>query len=192
MPLPCARCQTPLPKWELVSGDTAVCTHCSASNTVRVFPALLAATQSARGEAAAEGDAACFDHPGRRAVASCSQCGRFVCPLCAIASGEETWCPNCVAAGSGTARVARTETSRTLYDSIALLIPLLSFAFWPITILTGPATVVFTAMKWRQPLSLVRRARWRFYAASLIGLAELGGWIWGIAYFVARSKMGKP
>lgn len=157
---------------------------------MRVFPALLAAETAAHPETAAEGEAACFDHPGKRAVASCRQCGRFVCQLCAIQSGAETWCPSCVAAGSGPAQAANTETSRMLYDSVALIVPLASFVFWPLTILTGPATVVFSLMKWRQPLSLVRRFRWRFVLAMLIGLAELGAWIWGILYFVARSKMG--
>jgi hypothetical protein len=191
MPIPCARCETPLPKWELVSGDTAICTNCGSENTVRVFPALLAPENAVRPEAAAEGEAACFDHPNKRAVASCRQCGRFVCPLCAIQFGAETWCPSCVAAGSGPAKAANTDTSRTLYDSVALILPLASFGFWPITLLTGPATVVLAIMKWRQPLSLVRRFRWRFVAAILIGLAELGGWIWGVVYFVARAKMGR-
>jgi len=191
MPLPCARCQTPLPKWELVSGDTATCTDCGARNTVRVFPALLAAEKAARGESAAEGEAACFDHPNKRAVASCRQCGRFVCQLCAVPFGAETLCPSCVAVGIGPAKTANTDTSRTLYDSIAFILPLASFAFWPMTILTGPATVVFTLMKWRQPRSLVRRFRWRFVVAILIGLAETGAWVWGIWYFVARAKMGQ-
>jgi hypothetical protein len=190
MPLPCARCQTPLPKWELVSGDTAVCTNCGSQNTLRVFPALLASENAPRPETAAEGEAACFDHPGKRAVASCLQCGRFVCQLCAIHSGTETWCPSCVAARSGLAKAAHTDTTRTLYDSIALILPLASLVFWPMTILTGPATVVLSLIKWRQPLSLVRRFRWRFVVAILIGLAEFGAWVWGILYFVARSKMG--
>src|SRR5579863_3860615 len=126
MSLPCARCQTPLPKWELASGDTAVCTNCGSANTVRVFPALLAAGKPALPDAADEGEAACFDHPGKRAVASCRQCGRFVCQLCAIRFGEETLCPSCVAAGSGPAKAANTDPARTLYDSVALILPLAS------------------------------------------------------------------
>ncbi len=191
MPLPCARCQTPLPKWELASGDRAVCTHCGSANTVRVFPAFLAARQAARPDAAEEGEAACFDHPGKRAVGSCRQCGRFVCQLCAIQLGEETWCPSCVAAGTGAAKAANTDISRNLYDSIALILPLASFIFWPLTALTGPSTVIFSLLRWRRPLSLVRRFRWRFVAAILIGLAETGAWIWGIVYFVAKAKAGR-
>ena len=190
MPLPCARCQTPLPKWELVSGDAAVCTSCGSRNTVRAFPALLASGKPALPDSAAEGEAACFDHPGKRAVASCQQCGRFVCQLCAIQFGAETLCPSCVASGRGQARAVNSDSSRVLYDSIALILPIASLVAWPLTIRTGPASVVLSLMKWRQPLSLVRRFRWRFVVAILIGLAELGAWIWGIVYFVARAKMG--
>lgn len=151
---------------------------------------MLAAEQPARPDAAAEGEAACFDHPGKRAVASCRQCGRFVCQLCAIQFGADTWCPSCVAAGTGPARAANTAASRILYDSVALILPLASLVLWPLTVLTGPATVVFSVLKWRQPLSLVRRYRWRFVVAIAIGLGELGAWIWAILYIVARSRMG--
>ncbi len=41
-----------------------------------------------------------------------------------------------------------------------------------------------------QPLSLVRRSRWRFVAGIAIGLAETGAWVWGILYMVARSRAG--
>ena len=191
MPLPCARCQTPLPQWELVSGNQAVCTNCSSPNTVQVFPAFLAARQAAIPAAAAEGEASCFDHPGKLAVAACSQCGRFVCLLCSVDLGGATWCPSCVALGAGAAQAARTDTARNLYDSVALILPLASLVFWPLTFLTGPATVVFSFLRWNRPLSLVRRFRWRFVVAIVLGLAETAAWIWGILYFMARAKMGK-
>jgi hypothetical protein len=138
-----------------------------------------------------EGDAACYDHPSKRAVAACQQCGRFVCQLCSVQFGAETWCPSCVAAGSGKAKAANLETSRTLYDSVALTLPLASLIFWPLTAIAAPGAVVFSCMKWSQPLSLVRRTRWRFILAILIGLLETGLWIWGTVYFGAIMKAGK-
>jgi hypothetical protein len=95
-----------------------------------------------------------------------------------------------VAAGSGKAKTANLETSRTLYDSIALIAPLITLLFWPLTLVTAPGAVVFTIMKWSQPLSLVRRNRWRFVAAALVGLTETGLWIWAAVYLVAvlRAK----
>jgi hypothetical protein len=191
MPVPCALCNMPLPKWGLDAAGEAVCTLCGASNQARVFPAAFQAPARVETEAALEGEATCYDHPGKRAVAACQQCGRFVCQLCAVALGEATWCPSCVAAGAGRAKAANLESSRTLYDSVALVTPLISLLMWPLTLITAPGTIVLAIAKWRAPLSLVRRSRWRFVAAILIGLAEVGGWIWGIAYFLLRSKTGK-
>ncbi len=106
------------------SVTAAVCKMCGAANTARAFPALLAPRTVPQPEAALEGEAACFDHPAKRAVAACQQCGRFVCQLCAVDLSGATWCPSCVAAGAGRARAANPESWRTLYDSIALTLPL--------------------------------------------------------------------
>ena len=163
----------PLPKWELATGDTAVCTLCGSRNTVRVYPVAFSDAAPARAESALEGEAACYDHPSKRAVAACRQCGRFVCQLCSVEFASETWCPYCVAAGAGKARSARPETSRTLYDSMALLVPLSAVLLYPFMILSAPASLALTVLKWRQPLSLVRRNRWRFVAAILLSVGEL-------------------
>jgi hypothetical protein len=194
MPIHCARCDTPLPKWELATSDICVCTACSSRNTVRAFPAMLAMRTAPVTEMALEGEAACFDHPGKRAVAACGQCGRFVCQLCSVAFGDGVLCPNCVAAGSGQAQAAKLETSRTLYDSIALLLPLASLPAYPLTLLTAPASLILTAMKWRAPLSLVRRNRWRFAVAIAVSLTEIVLWILfviGIA-IALKSRMRRP
>jgi hypothetical protein len=190
MPVPCARCDSPLPLWELSSADAAVCTSCGSRNTVRVFPALFAAPSTpAVPESALDGEAACFDHPSKRAVAACHQCGRFVCLLCSVEFDGQVWCPSCVAAGKGQKKVY-LEPSRVLYDSIALTVPLASLIFWPFTIVTGPGTLVFAAMTWKRPLSLVRQWRWRFLVAILIGLAETVGWVWLIVYWWEQFRMG--
>ena len=183
MPLSCARCDSLLTPGELAGPGVAVCARCHSENTVHTFPAaLIPPAPPAPVELAAEGEAACFDHPGKRAVAACQQCGRFVCQLCAVGFADATLCPSCVAGGRGKAKAANLETSRTLYDSIALMAPLLSLGFWPFTIIAAPGTVAFSLMKWRQPLSLVRRNRWRFVVAILIGIIETGLWIWGLLY----------
>ena len=191
MPVPCALCNMPLPKWELAAGGNATCTFCGGSNQARVFPAAFRAAPPVASEAALEGEAACFDHPARRAVAACQQCGRFVCPLCLVQLGEAIWCPACVAAGAGQAKAAKLENSRTLYDSMALSIPLVSLLLWPLTAIAAPAAIVLAIAKWRAPLSLVRRSRWRFAAAILVGLMQLAGWVWGITYLLLRTTRGR-
>jgi len=180
----------PLPDRALTGDDVARCGLCGAENQVRVFPAAFRSAAPARPEAALDGEAACFDHPGKRAVAACRHCGRFVCQLCAVEFGEEIWCPSCVTARAGKAERANLETSRTLYDSIALSVPLLSLIMWPMTAITGPGAVVFSIVKWRAPLSLVRRNRWRFVAAIFIGLAEVAGWFLVIVYGLMRARTG--
>ncbi len=158
---------------------------------VHVFPALLAAPAApAIPESALDGEAACFDHPSKRAVAACHLCGRFVCALCSVEFDGQVWCPSCVAAGKGQRQAVYLEPSRTLYDSIALAAPLVSLIVWPLTLITGPGTLVFSAMRWKRPLSLVRKSRWRFVVASVIGLAETVGWVWLIVYWWERFRMG--
>jgi hypothetical protein len=189
MPVPCARCDSPLPLWELASAGVAACTTCGSRNTVRVFPALFAAPAApAVPESALEGEAACFDHPSKRAVAACHLCGRFVCALCSVEFDGQVWCPTCVAAGKGQRQTVYLDPSRMLYDSIALTVPLASLIAWPITAITGPGTIVFSAMRWKRPLSLVRKSRWRFVVAIAIGLAETVGWILLVVYLWGKSR----
>jgi hypothetical protein len=184
MPVPCARCDSPLPLWELAAAGVAACTTCGSRNTVRVFPALFAAPSApAIPERALDGEAACFDHPSKRAVAACHRCGRFVCLLCSVEFGGQVWCPSCVAAGKGQSQAVYLEPSRTLYDSISLAVPLLSLIVWPFTIVTGPGTLVFAAMTWKRPLSLVRTSRWRFVVAMVLGFALTAGWLWLLIYW---------
>ena len=182
----------PLPKWELASSPEAVCTLCGSANRVSLFPAAFARPAAATPEIASEGEASCFDHPGKRAVAACCQCGRFVCQLCAVQFGADTWCPSCVAAGSGRARAASQTASLTLFDSIVLTIPVAAvLLLWPLTILTAPGTIALAVMTWKKPLSPVRRWRWRFLAGIGLSLLQLGGWAWAIAYLVARMAAGR-
>jgi len=179
----------PLPKWELAAGGAAICTMCGSDNHARVFPAAIGSELPARAETAVEGEAVCFDHPAKRAVESCSQCGRFVCQLCAVEFAQEIWCPACVAAGAGRAKTVKAVTSRTLYDSIVLILPLASLIVWPLTIFAAPAALVLGILKWRQPIGLVRRNRWRMVLGMTISAAEIGAWIWGIIYLVSMANM---
>ncbi len=179
----------PLPDRMLDSGGAGTCTLCGASNRVRVFPAAVRTLASARPETALVGEAACFDHPGKRAVAACRYCGRFVCQLCSVEAGGEIWCPSCVVNRAGNAREANFEAGRPLYDSIALTVPLLSLLIWPFTIVTAPGAVVFSILKWKAPMSPVRRFRWRFVAAIFVGLSMTAGWIVGLVYLLAHRSV---
>jgi DNA-directed RNA polymerase subunit RPC12/RpoP len=135
MSVPCNRCGRPLPKWELARQDEAQCPECGAYSVVRVFPALFYSQTGPVTAEAAEGEAACFDHPGKQAVAACGHCGRFVCQLCAVDFKGGVWCPACFAAGDLSTTGAERENSRTLYDSIALTVAVAPLVLWPFTAL---------------------------------------------------------
>ena len=190
MPVPCARCSMPLPKWELMNGGAATCTSCNSRNTVRVYPAALAQSAATHAESALEGEAACFDHPGKRAISACQKCGRFVCQLCAVEFGSAIWCPSCIAGSAGQERSANPDTSRMLYDTWALAIPFGLLIIWPLTLLSAPAVVALAIMKWKSPRSLVRRNRWRFAVGLVAGVLQGMAWLWGVVYFIAKVRSG--
>jgi hypothetical protein len=177
----------PLPKWELARGGDADCASCGSTNSVLLFPAALHQSAAAHAEAALAGDAACFDHPGKRAVAACGQCGRFMCQLCAVDMGAGMWCPSCVADPKGGAKRGKAESSRALYDTWALFIPFGLLLIWPLTILSAPTVVGLALLRWRRPISLVRRNRWRFVAGLAVALIQGGLWVWFIWYLVAKG-----
>ena len=189
MPVPCARCSTPLPKWELRNGSAADCAACGTHNTVRLFPAALSQTQAAQADPALEGEAACFDHPGKRADAVCLHCGRFVCALCAVEVGSGLSCPSCLA-NPVAAQKTDAGNARMLYDTWALFLPFGLLAIWPLTILSAPAVVALALMKWRAPLSLIRRNRWRFAAGLGVAIVQGGLWVWFLWYVVAKARSG--
>ena len=95
-----------------------------------------------------------------------------------------------MAAGAGKAKSANLDTSRLLYDSTALILPLVSLLIYPFTLIAAPASLVLSALTWSRPLSLVRRNRWRFVAAILISVTEICLWTLGIVYLVSGRFRG--
>jgi hypothetical protein len=192
--VPCNTCGMPLPEWDLASGETSTCPDCGAKHQVKIFPAAFRLAHSTEFESAAEGDAACFDHPASRASASCVQCGRFVCQLCVVELLGNTYCPSCMAAGvsklagHGVAGHGMAG-SRVAYDSIALATALGPLLFFPITLLTGPIAIFLSLRYWKRPLPLMHANRWRFVASILIGLLEVGVLGWAILYVVLRGAV---
>ena len=74
---------------------------------------------------------------------------------------------------------------------MALWTPLVAtIVFWPVTILSGPGVLVFAAMKWKKPLSLVRKSRWRFVVALLLGFSQTALWTWLIIFWWESFRMG--
>jgi hypothetical protein len=192
MAVPCNRCNMLLTTQEYASTGACVCSFCLSPNTVRLFPALYQTRPAPTvAEVAADNEATCFDHPQKRAADSCSQCGRFVCQLCAVPFRGATWCPSCVSGGPKAKPVAALEPSRMLYDSMALTLALGPLLMWPFTVLTAPAALFVIVKFWKRPLGVVRRWRWRFAAAALIAGSQLVGWVWLTFYLIAEAKLRK-
>jgi len=187
--VPCNSCGVPLPEWELASGETSVCPDCGTAHQVKIFPAALRTPGATRLETAAEGEAACFDHPASRAVASCSQCGRFVCPLCLVELAGAKFCPSCMAKGVSKLSGGNAAGSRVAYDSIALTMALAPLLILPLTIVTGPIALYIALRYWKRPLVLMHRNRWRFVAAILFGLIEVVGLGWLFLYTFLRRAV---
>jgi hypothetical protein len=191
--VPCSSCGLQLPEWELTSSEASTCPDCGTEHQVKMFPAALRVAPPTMFQSAAEGEATCFDHPGSRAVASCAQCGRFVCQLCLTDLMGNSYCPSCVAAGLSKAPRRDLASSRVAYDSIALAAAVGPLLFFPITILTGPVTVFLAFHYWKRPLAWMHANRWRFVIGILIGLLEVGGLGWLIVYaFLRRAAAAAP
>jgi hypothetical protein len=181
----------PLQTRQLATNGTANCTLCGAANQAWLFHAALTSAPLVHPEIALEGEAACYEHSDKRAIGACQRCGRFVCQFCSVEFGSEVLCPTCVMGGNVAS--ARLNPSLTMFDSIALIAPLASLIIYPFTIVAAPASLVLSLVKWKQPISPVRRNRWRFVVAIIISLIMIGLWIWGVTYLVALVvKNGSP
>ena len=138
-----------------------------------------------------EGEATCFEHAGKRAVAVCNKCGRFLCALCEVEVAGQIWCPSCLVSRSTGGPIQALENRRTLFDSTALALAVLPALFVYPAILTGPAVFYLAIRYWKRPSSIIPRGKWRFILALLFASAELGLFALVIfAFFQLRSGSG--
>lgn len=180
----CHLCLAPL-RYEK-NGEPVLC-HCGAKATLFVYPALIRRASADAGEAIqAEGESACFLHGGKRAVAACDSCGRFMCALCRIEWGERVLCPACVTAAEK--RTNLLVRSRPMYDSMALAIAAGSVLLLYLSPFTAPFALWLAIRGLRAPGSLTPRTKARAWIAILLATAEFIGWTWLIVYFVLKAK----
>jgi hypothetical protein len=145
---------------------------------VEIFPALFRQFTPGRGgdRLLTEEEASCFYHPQKRAAVPCDACGRFLCGLCDCELNGRHLCPVCLEAGGRKGKIKNLQTSRTLYDSIALALAVYPVAlvfgiyFTPIT---APMALYVAIRHWNSPRGLVRRTRARFVAAIVLAVMEL-------------------
>jgi len=181
----CPKCLRPLPDWLLKDSHvSSMCPQCQSAVDVYCFPALYKAEEKldAAQFGLAEGDACCYEHGTRRAQSICSNCGRFLCALCEVPMGHETFCPDCL-----NGRQAPV-LQRTKFDSIAL-----ALATWPVfifyfVVITAPLAFGMAIYAWKKPSSLVRRSRWRIYLTMGIAALEMAGIVALVVFVVMQVK----
>jgi hypothetical protein len=191
MSLLCPECSFELKPASLESPEYRACHVCGHETSALAFPACYArdAAITAADLRREEEDASCFYHESKRAANACSQCGRFLCALCSAQIGENILCPNCVVAGEkGKSTQVRLERKRTLYDSAALLVAVLTGLTVSFSIIGGPVAAYLALRYWKRPSSIVRRYQWRKWLALALGLAETGAWAWGIVYLILNRQ----
>ena len=183
----CPGCTRALPPDLENASEFGRCPTCHDNLRVFAFPALhRAAPTAVAAPVLNAGDASCFYHPLRQASVACDSCGRFLCTLCDVELGATHRCPSCLETGKEKRKLEMVENRRTLYDGLALALAIVPVLFWPLTVLSAPATLFVVFRYWRRPLSIVPRTRIRFVIAGVIALAQICGWL-VLAYFVFAS-----
>lgn len=184
--LRCPACSGDLLIAELQSAAMNSCPTCEKALTVRWYPALTRKeTVNAGRRILLEEEASCFFHESKQAESLCEACGRYLCALCEIVFEGKTLCPACLETAQEKESMDGLVRQRFRHDSFALMLALLPILFWSITIITAPVAVVYAIFRWNSARSLVRSGNGVFAAAILLGLAQIGFWLW--IFFVANS-----
>jgi len=119
--LECGACGSPLPFLD-TARDTP-CAQCGAIQYYAVFPAAFRAqaTGGPGENTLSDEEAACFVHPGKRAVHPCGLCGRFMCSLCEISSQDQHLCPECYSRRMAPGGPPESMASFFRFDRLALI-----------------------------------------------------------------------
>jgi LSD1 subclass zinc finger protein len=175
----CTGCGKPLAGGRYNSGAEFRCSNCDAQLLVEVFPALFRGAGAVPGGEAliSEGEASCFYHPHKKAVALCSACGSFLCTLCETDLAGSCLCPSCIDKGRLGEGIEQLVTQRTLKDSLALSVAILPMVFFPVTLVSAPIAIFIAIRFWGRPGSILPRTKIRFVSAILIALAQIAGWV---------------
>jgi hypothetical protein len=180
----CTQCQAPLAVENYNSGRLDPCPDCHALLRVEAFRALVQPPRigQAAEQVLVEGESSCFFHPAKKASVACDGCGRFICSVCDIELSGQHLCPSCLESGKRKGKLGQIESSRTLYDSLALGLATYPLLIFYLTLITAPMALYLTIRHWHAPGSVIGRGKWRFVVAAVLATLQIGGWI---ALFVA-------
>lgn len=184
----CVFCNALLNPVQLAAaGGQVQCQACKRRSTVLAMPSLLenraAKPPPPPVDPPAEGEAACFYSPNRRATKECSHCGVLISDIWAAQWGSKSVCLKCLDHLRAKGQDAHFQTKRILWDNVALIMALvpLTVVFWWVSFITAPAAIFTALWHWNSPRSLVPRSRLRLIIALLLGLAQVGGFVFLIS-----------
>jgi hypothetical protein len=186
--LACPKCKSPLPPSFANRGGLAPCPACGSEMEIEIFPAYFRAMERGKsGEALVlETEASCFYHPAKRATVVCASCGRYLCSLCDVEFEESHLCPPCLEIAQKKGKIKNLENRRTLRDSIALGLCLLSFLLFYFSFITAPVALYLAIKHWNTPSSILHRTKIRNVLAIIISSLQIMAWIGLIGYFLLR------
>ena len=174
--LRCPKCHKQLEEVSWHEAGAGSCRACLTDFTCVRFPALVAKPERVVPQAVkVEAGATCFFHDDNEAAATCTQCGRFLCAVCAIDMDGEVKCSNCIASKRKVS--AEAVDSRILWDRVALGLAFFPIIIWPFTLVTAPTALGLAIFGWKKPQSLVSGGRARMIFAMVLAGIQIVTWV---------------
>ena len=162
------------------SGQFRACPACSAQVMTIAFPAITIPSGASAIVPCEPGESSCFFHANSRPEAICDGCGRFLCRLCSIRFGQRRFCPDCIHRSRRQKSNSLVIDQAVLFDNIAIAVLALSvftLSYVILGLLISLLTVCLALVGWKYQRTLVRRSRFRFGFALILGLIGASVWI---------------
>lgn len=180
----CHKCKTN--SLRQVNAHQAECSNCLHSYELSFFPAVFRdgkGTPVENAQVFHEGESTCFDHQSSLAVATCHDCGRFLCSLCTVKTGELIQCLDCFVKTKETKNADKVVR----WDQILPAMSILPIVFWPITIFTAPAVLILSFLKGKNPENNpLPYSLASIVIACIFALIQVGFW----SFFIIGAATG--
>lgn len=163
----CPSCERALGREVLTGNPPVKCHWCGKDIYFNLFPAAdLPQPPKEIGEPLITGEeAACFHHSDRKAVAVCTDCGRFLCKLCDVEINGTHYCAVCLEKIRKSGHNLQLEMKRMVYDEVVLVMSLLA---WFGLVFLAPMALF---LGWRhrcRPVGLLSKNAWRIWVALVL------------------------
>lgn len=196
--IPCPKCGGRIAVEGMTGDQERTCGKCGRGTRITLFPSAFRnmPVSSAGTPLGDAGDASCFFHPEKTAVAPCDCCGRYLCSLCAVDVGERRICSACIYQGAGKKSGVSFENQRVLYGNIALAVAIFPMLIFYLVVFTAPVAIFIAIRNWKKPGPMFSRRRWREGLAVTIGVMQLvgvavGGYLLYLVFTAdSRSDLG--